>query len=387
LVGVVFVVHGLGATSFLARVPERQDALDLTDGELGVVLVGLALGAILVSPAAAWLIRRMGSGPATVASGIALGATLPLAAVAPTAATLFGALTVIGATDAACDIGMNANGASHQAELQRSVMHRLHAAWALGALAAAALGALAARANVSLTVHLTLVGVVLAAAVVAVQGRMAHDHPSLDADAEAGSDPDISARTRFRPIVVLCVAISVVAIIEGAPTNWAAVHLKDLGTSDATAALGVAAFTAGMVSGRLVGDPLTDRWGASAVLRLGMTLAAAGFALGAAIAHPAVFMAGMLLAGLGISGCFPLMFGAAATAPGLSPGTGIATTSLVARIGFLVQPVLVGITADHVGLRPAFAALAALAAALAVTAATVMRPGSTARVEQHASQG
>jgi hypothetical protein len=371
-VGVAFLANGVAVASFLARLPERQDDLDLSDGALGVVLVGLALGALAVSPLAAALIARLGSGQTVVASACVLGATLPLAAVAASGGQLFGVLLVVGAADATLDIAMNANGAAHQAEVGRSVMHRLHATWAVGALVAAGVAALAARAGVPLTAHLAAVGATMAVATLAVRRHLPTD---------GGPDParTPTARPRaglgaLRPIAALCVAMVGVAVVESASGSWAAVRLTDLGASDAVAALGLGAFTAGMITARLVGDPLTDRWGTGPALRVGLAVAAAGYGLSAVVTQPAPFIAAMAIAGIGCSGCFPLLFGAAAQAPGLAPGSGIATASLAARTGFLVQPAVIGLVADHAGLRPAFAGVAAVAVALA-GAATRVLPG------------
>jgi hypothetical protein len=75
---------------------------------------------------------------------------------------------------------------------------------------------------------------------------------------------------------------------------------------------------------------------------------------------------------LGTSGLFPLAFSAAATTPGLAPGTGAATVSLAARLGFLGEPLLMGAIAQAVGLRWAFLVVAGVALAVAAAAGRVL---------------
>ncbi len=162
------------------------------------------------------------------------------------------------------------------------------------------------------------------------------------------------------------------ALIEGAPVDWSALRLERMGAGPGTAALGLAAFMAGMLAGRLVGDRLTDRHGRVAVLRGGMALAAAGLAAGALIDAPAVFGLGLVLAGFGASGFFPLAFSAAANVSGVAPGVGAATVSLAARLGFLVEPLAVGALAEVIGLRWTYALVAAVAAALAAAATRIV---------------
>jgi MFS family permease len=379
-VAAAFVVNGLGGPSFQPRLPERQAALGLSDAGLGLVLVGFAAGALVASPVAGRLIGKLGSRPVVVASALVLGGSLWTAGAAPTPLTLALALALIGASDAAMDTAMNANAAAYEGGTGRSIMHRLHGAWSIGALTAAGVAALAAAARVPLTVQLGVTGVVVAGtALVARSGLvpgLSAPVPAADPDS-AGSPARVRARARWvGPLVVLGVMTVGGAIVEGAPTDWSALRLERLGTGPGTAALGVAAFMAGMFAGRAVGDHLTDRYGGAIVLRGGMTLVAAGLGLGVAVNGPVAFAAGLVLAGAGASAFFPLAFSTAARLPGVAPGAGAATVSLTARLGFLAEPLVVGALAEAVGLRWAFLFVAVVAAALAVAAPRIVPPSA-----------
>jgi MFS family permease len=406
-IAAVFVANGLGGPSFLPRLPERQAALDLSDAALGLVLVGMAAGALAASPAAGRAVGRVGSRPVAVAAAVTLGAALWTAGAAPHPVVLFVALAGIGAADAAMDIAMNANGAAYEQRTRRSLLHRLHGAWSLGALAAAGVAAVMAAAGVSLTWHLLGVGAVVAAtALVArpwmvVGDQVGDDRARADvstatlpvtdrgggADGPAGGDGRARAdgeggRTRRRrtrgPLLALAAVTVAGAVIEGAPSDWSALRLERLGAGPGAAALGFAAFAAGMLAGRLAGDHVTDRVGGATVLRGGMTLVAAGLVAGALVDHPAVFAVGLVVAGVGAAGLFPLAFSAAATTPGVAPGAGAATVSLAARLGFMVEPVLMGALAELVGLRAAFVVVGGVAAAVALAAPRVLGPGAAA---------
>lgn len=410
-VAVVFVANGLGGPSFLPRLPERQASLGLSDAGLGAVLVGMAVGALVASPLAGRAVERLGSRRVVLAAAVGLGGALWTAGAAPTPAALFAALAAIGAADAAMDIAMNANGAAYERRAGRSVMHRLHGAWSLGSLGAAGLAAAAAGLGVPLTVQLAVVGAALAAGVVLVRGGLVADDGAADRAppvpapgpkapmpagtrpagtgpaSVAGPDgppppaptrrgPGRSRRPAVGPLVALAVATMGGAVVEGGPSDWSAIRLERLGTGPGVAALGFAAFTAGMLAGRLVGDAVTDRVGGVATLRWGMALAAAGLLVGGVVDHPAPFALGLLVAGVGASGFFPLAFAAAGNTAGVAPGTGAATVSLAARLGFLAEPVVVGTVAELVGLRWAFVLVAATAGALALAAGRVLRPGA-----------
>jgi MFS family permease len=379
-VAVAFVANGLGGPSFLARLPERQSDLGLSDATLGLTLIGMAVGAMGASPVAGRLVGRLGSRPVLVVAATGLGASLWTVGAAPNAPTLFAALAVVGAADAAMDISMNANGATYESRSGRSVMHRLHGSWSLGALAAAAIAAASGAAGVPLTVHLALAGAVIATGVLVTGGRLVGGdaHPRTSTDPIAGDGGDEPAgRSRpalIRPILILAAATVAGAIIEGAPSDWSAIQLERMGVAAGLSALGYAAFMAGMVGGRFAGDPLTDRLGGAVVLRGGTALVVVGLVTGVALNQPAAFAIGLALAGLGAAAFFPLAFSAAARTKGVSPGSGVATVSLAARVGFLVEPVLMGAVADLVGLRWAFILVAVVALVLAVAAPRIV-PG------------
>ena len=374
-VAAAFVVNGLGGPSFQPRLPERQAALGLSDAGLGLVLVGFAAGALVASPVAGRLIGKLGSRPVVVASALALGASLWSAGAAPTPLTLALALALIGASDAAMDTAMNANAAAYEGRTGRSIMHRLHGAWSIGALTAAGVAALAAAVRVPLTVQLAVTGVVVGGTVLLARSGLVPglSVPVVEADPPAAGSSTAVTRARWAgPLLVLGVLTVGGAIVEGAPTDWSALRLERLGTGPGTAALGVAAFMAGMFAGRAVGDHLTDRYGGAVVLRGGMTLVAAGLGLGVAVDGPVTFAAGLVLAGAGASAFFPLAFSAAARLPGVAPGAGAATVSLTARLGFLAEPLVVGALAEAIGLRWAFLFVAVVAAALAVAAPRIV---------------
>lgn len=380
LIALLFSANGLGGPSFLARLPERQRDLGLSEGQLGLVVAGFALGAGLASLFAGRLIERAGSRTVAIAAAATLGVSMWSAGAAPNAPALFAALAFIGAADAVMDTSMNANGALYEHVTGHSVMHRLHAAWSLGALSAAGVASAAAGLEIGLGVHLAVIGTVIVAIAVFArsglpEGRVVHEPvPADDGSAPAGAAG--GARVRrwgwMRGVAVLAGATVAGAMLEGVPSDWAAVRIEQFGVSSWVPALGFAAFMAGMLAGRSVGDHLTDRYGRAEVLRVGTALGAVGFLLAALVTQPVIFMAGLAAAGVGVSAFFPLAFSAASRTPGVAPGVGAAAVSLSARIGFLVEPVIVGSLAEVVGLRWGFVLVAVVAVGLSVAAPRIV---------------
>jgi len=161
-------------------------------------------------------------------------------------------------------------------------------------------------------------------------------------------------------------------LAEGAAADWSAVYVdRSLAAAPAVAALAYAGFSAAMALGRLVGDGLTARLGAVALVRRGGAVAAAGLTAALLIGQPAAAVLGFTALGLGLSAVIPAVFRAAGNVPGVPSGPGLAAVSTTGYLGFLAGPPLIGGLAELTSLPTALALLPVLAALIAALAGTV----------------
>ncbi len=341
-VGAVFLINGLGIATFLPRLPEIQQRLGLSDAGLGAALTGAGLGGLLGSLAAGPIVSRLGSRKATLAAGTVLGVALFPLAIAPSGAVLALALAAVGFADAVTDIAMNAHGMRVQRFYPRPIINGFHAAWSVGAMTGALLGSLAVALTVPLQAQMAVISVLVVCALwVAVAWFLADDPASAVVP---------GVRPRLRGLGALAVVALGTGIIEGAPADWGAVYLEGtVGARAAVAGLGYTVFAGAMLVGRMVADRFVHRFGRAVVVRVGSLLGVAGFFI--SIGVPSVWgvMIGFAVAGIGLAALFPAMFAAGSEVPGLGEGVGIAGTSLLARIGFMVGPFGIGALAEATG--------------------------------------
>ena len=153
------------------------------------------------------------------------------------------------------------------------------------------------------------------------------------------------------PLVLLAICGT---LVEDVANNWVVLYLRDeAGAPLEVAGLGLTVVLVAQFVGRLLGDPMTDRWGRDAVARAGGLLIAAGAALAAlAPAYPLAF-AGFALAGFGSATLVPAAFAAAGRIPGLPEGTGISVLGWLMRLGFLLTSPAIGGLSDATSLRTA----------------------------------
>jgi MFS family permease len=359
----IFLLNGLMFGSWAARIPAVRDRVHLTDGEQGVALAFIALGAVLSMPAAGAFAARVGSRRATRASIAVYAVALAVVSLASSLPVLCAGTFLLGAAMGALDVTMNAHGVAVERRYERPILGGFHAAFSAGGLIGGGLGALAAGAGVDVRVHLAVIAVAVAAIGLTWSQRLL----------PGGED----AAPREAPLLVwpprtlwtLGFLAFACLLIEGACADWSAVYLHDrLGSSAALGALAFTSFSVAMTLGRLGGDGLVQRFGPRRVVRAGGLVAAAGFCLALLAATPAAGLAGFACLGAGMASVVPIVFRATGNAPGITTGVALAAVSSTGYLGFVVGPPTIGAVAGAIGLRTALVLLVVLGAAVATLA-------------------
>lgn len=377
-VAAMFLTNGALIANILPRYPEIKGELGLANSTYGLVLAAFPAGAILAGLGAGALIRRFGSAPLAVVGTILTALGLIAASWAPVAAALALALLVAGACDAITDVAQNAHGLRVQRGYGRSIINSFHAVWSIGAVLGGSMAAAAIALEVPLRAHLAVSGTLFAAtALVALRFALPGKDPenpasAVGADGAPGAADAASAaeaagtagaatsapvmrpgrgRTAFLLGALVVIAIGG-TLVEDSGNSWATLYLsRDLGAPAAIAATGFIALVGAQFVGRLLGDTLVDRFGQRTVARAGGGIIAVGMATALAVPSVPGTIAGFALAGLGSATLVPAAMQEADDLPGLRHGTGLTVVSWLMRLGFLVSPPLVGLIADHAGLR------------------------------------
>ncbi len=379
----LFAVNGATYNSLVPRFPALRDGLGLSNTQLGTAIAAFPGAALLVGVLAGPLIARWGSGRVAASVSLVGALLLPLVALAPSWWALFGALFLLGITDAWTDAAMNAHGLVVQERYGRSIINGLHATWSVAAVGAGLVGAAAAGLGVPVTVHLAVVGAVLVVTS-ALAWRLVlppEHHTAAPVPAGGGLRGVLTSWRAVAPLLAVAGLMVCSGAVEDSSASWGAVYLRDdLGAGAFLAGLPFVAFQATMTIGRVAGDRVVDRFGAVRVARTGAVLAAVALLAALVIARPLAAIVGWGLAGLGVATLFPLAFAAAGAVPGVRAGDGIAVVGFLARLGFLATPPIIGAIADasSVGTGLLIVPVAALGAAVLARA---LRPRGAAAPE------
>ena len=351
-----FFFAGFVMASWISRIPQLRDLLDLGAAELGLVLLAVAVGAPVALPLSGWIVDRLGSRRTVVRMVLLLVVALTAVAAGAASDSLGVAVVVVGLvllgfSNGAWDVAMNVQGARVERLLGRSVMPRLHAAFSLGTVAGALVGAAVVALDGGVPVHLLavalLIGLVVPHQVRAFLPDVREDVPAEGAPAAGEGRTYWTAWREPRTLLVGLVVLTF-ALTEGIGNDWIGVALIDgHDTASATGALGFASFLAAMTAGRWFGPGVLDRYGRVVVIRCCVALALVGLATFVLSPWVGLAFAGLVLWGVGASLGFPVGMSAAAD----DHRYAASRVSVVASIGycaFLAGPPVVGLVGEQV---------------------------------------
>jgi len=376
-VAAVFLLNGLAFASWVSRVPAIRDTLYLTPGGVGLLLLSLSGGTLVALPLSGAVITRLGAGRTVFAS--AVSSSIGMLVMATGIGTQSVVLTSVGmftygVGTSAWDVAMNVEAADVERRLARTLMPRFHAGFSLGTVIGALTGAACARLDISLDAQ--LVATVLVIALVIPVALRAFEPVVVHDEAVHGPRPSLWSAWREPRTLAVGLLVLAFALCEGIANDWLALALVDgYGAQQSVGAAGFGVFVAAMTLGRLFGGTQVERYGRVTVLRFTAVLVASGVL--AVVLSPGLpgALVGAALWGVGASLGFPLGMSAAADEEDRS-AIRLSVVSSIGYTAFLGGPPLVGLLADHVGVRQAVL-VACGAAALGMLSARAAAPRRT----------
>ncbi len=362
----IFLLAGLMLGTWFARLPELRLQLDLSDGELGAVLLAQMAGLLIAMQFAEALFVRFGHRLVVWLTTALVPWCLPLMAsvhgLLPATAGMFSWGVVAGVID----VGMNALGVRTERLAGLPILNSLHAVWGAGALIGSLATAAAVHAGLAARPHFLLVAGLLSIAALLIGRHLLADTAPLPADRADQPKPRTSLRSGWsRAVVVLGILGASAALCETSISSWCSIFLtQQRGALVSLASFGYTAFIVAETGTRMVGDRLHSRFGAVLLVRVSLAVTAVGLLIVLTIPSLWPDLGGFALQGCGIAVLMPIITGAAGHG-GAKDGSDSATSLAIARYstlyygGALAGPAVVGWLAQFFGITTAFALLTA----------------------------
>lgn len=374
----LFGLPGFTIASWVSRTPDIRNQINATTVQMGLVLFGVSVGAMLGILVSTPMIGRFGArgvtgvGMSCVVTSmpiVGLGAGLGMGGVVAVGLCMFG----IGM--GGCEIAINSEAATVERATGGSLLPAMHGCFSLGTVVGSLAGVGCTYTGVPVGAHLVTVGLA-GMPVLASQVRHLSPHTGRTphGDNRRSSHSPGARLWRERQLLFIGLIVLAMALAEGAATDWLPLVMVDgHGTSSAVGSTVFAAFSAAMAFGRFGGGYFVNLLGRATVFRLSAATAAVGIACIALVDNHVVAAAAVVLWGLGLSLGFPVAISAA----GDSGADSVQRVSLVATMGylaFLVGPPFLGVLGEAIGLRHALLAPLTLVVLVAFLAPALEPP-------------
>jgi MFS family permease len=349
-----FATSGFLFASWLSRIPDVKQLLDIGTGTLSFLLLALACGSLVGLPITGRVADKIGT-KHTARIGAAAGIvgllitcfsiTFSQDLVVPIVA-----LVLVGFGIGMWDVAQNLEGTIIEQKLGKAIMPWFHAAFSGGTLLGALIGSQATRLQIPLSIHLTVISVITALVLLWGTNKFIAAEVVEHKNAEGMKIRQKSAWTEPRTLLI-GVMVLAAAFTEGV--------------------FGLSAFLLFMTAGRVLGSMALNKFGRVLVLRVLFAAALIGSLL-FVFGGPVGAYFGAAIWGLGASLGFPVGMSAASD----DPKRAAARISVVSTIGycaFLAGPPVVGFLGEEVGILMALLAVGAISA-LAFVLVPVAKP-------------
>ena len=350
----IFFLQPIAFGSWLPRIPEVQEALELGPAGLAVALLGLPCGTLLTLPFAGPLVGRIGPRMAIIAGFVFYTIAVSLPAFAVNPVMLFVALMFAGSSISFVELGLNVQADAVEKGEGKLIMTKSHGFWSVGIMAGSLMGSGLAALGLAAQWAIPLVAVLVLPLALLV-GRALPVYP---AETSQGEGTRSAWAFPSWALLGICLFVFGITMTEGAMADWSAIFLRDaLGAEGGMVGLGYAVFAAMVAAGRFGGDTLKQMFGAVNTARICGALALAGAAVLYGAPNEVVALVGFGIIGLGVSVGFPLAVTAAASLTDRAASANVAILSFVALLGFLIGPPVIGFVAEHADMRWGIACL------------------------------
>ena len=353
---ITFLILGAAFATWASRIPAIRELSALTPVTLGYVLLAKGIGTVLIMPAVAVCIEKLGSKRSSVLFGMILVLTLIPMTMAPNWEVLAVVLFFAGVGAGGYNVSINALASELEMSTGRSYMSLVHSFFGVGIFSGALAGTLMASLVPSADMHFWGMAIFLVILLIGSYQYL----PDREKKTE-------TVKTGFKipqgAVLWLGVICFLAASIEDSITNWVALFFADyVGAGEGIASIGYAAYAGSMLVMRFFGDRLKPRFGAKALISGGSVVAAIGVMIALISPNITVATIGFIAAGAGVALTFPMLFSAA----GRQGAVALASVVTMGSVGGMLSQPVMGFLVEHfeliggfvfIGLSPGFKTL------------------------------
>lgn len=351
--GSLFFLAGLCFASWASRIPDIQLKFQLSEAQLGTLLLGLPIGSLIALPAAGFLVHRFGSRIVILMSGVGYLVFLPLIGFSPSVWMLVPVVMIYGMIGNMMNISLNTQALGLEDEYGKSILASFHGLWSLAGFTGAGIGALMIYLNVLPGFHYLFISVIVVIVLLLAQGF-------IRSDLQNGGGGGGLVLKKPDGLLLRVGGIAFLGMMaEGCMFDWSGVYFKKVvQIEEGLVALGYVSFMGAMASGRFITDRIINKIGRLPLIRISGGLIFSGLIVSVLFPIPVVATIGFLLVGFGVAAIVPIAYSTAGRSKLYSPGVALAMVSTISFFGFLIGPPVIGYIAELSSLKTSFTLVA-----------------------------
>jgi MFS family permease len=351
-VSLFYFCQGLAFASWASRIPIIKERLNLTEGQLGTILLMLPVGQLVTMALSGKLVTTYGSARVLRIVAIIYALILCLIGFAQNAWELGAILFFFGVIGNMCNIAVNTQGVAAEKIFKKSIMSSFHGAWSIAGFTGALIGLLTMNIAVDTIPHFIIILVLI---VINTTINYRYLIPGVATEAKKTSffsKPESS-------LVQLGIIGFFSMATEGAMFDWSGVYFKEIvHAPEQFIIVGYASFMVMMALGRFIGDAVISRLGRKRTLQISGILMFVGMMT--SVIFPLFYISTLafMMVGIGVACNVPTVYSVAGQNKKVTPGVALAMVSSISFLGFLMGPPLIGYIAELTSLRYSYGVFA-----------------------------
>lgn len=351
-VSLFYFCQGLAFSSWASRIPILKENLQLTEAQLGTILLMLPVGQLVTMALSGKLVTKYGSANVLRIVVIIYALILCSIGLATNALQLAAILFTFGVVGNMCNIAVNTQGVATEKIFQKSIMSSFHGAWSIAGFTGALIGLLTMNIGIDTLPHFIIILFLIIVNTLFNHKHLVQGKPEQKEKRSFFSRPEKS-------LMQLGIIGFFSMATEGAMFDWSGVYFKDIVGAPANLVIvGYASFMIMMATGRFVGDYVISRLGRKITLQISGILMFTGMMLSVLFPQFWLCTFAFMLVGIGVACNIPTVYSLAGQNKKVPSGVALAMVSSVSYLGFLLGPPLIGYIAEIFSLRYSYGVFA-----------------------------
>jgi MFS family permease len=351
-VSLFYFCQGLAFSSWASRIPIIKERLQLTEGQLGTILLMLPVGQLLTMALSGKLVTTFGSARVLRIVAIIYALILCTIGFARNAWELGAILFFFGVIGNMCNIAVNTQGVAAEKIFKKSIMSSFHGAWSIAGFTGALIGLFTMNIAVDTIPHFMIIFVLI---VINTSINYRYLIPGIATEAKKTSffsKPESS-------LVQLGIIGFFSMATEGAMFDWSGVYFKEIvHAPEQFIIVGYASFMVMMALGRFIGDAVISKLGRKRTLQISGILMFIGMMTSVIFPNFYICTLAFMMVGIGVACNVPTVYSVAGQNKKVTPGVALAMVSSISFLGFLMGPPLIGYIAELTSLRYSYGVFA-----------------------------